>query len=144
MSCFTRYVLMVVFDPKLTYTVAITKKKGPAFLLGKVCFPGGKVEDGESALHAAAREMREETGLHVPLEAWKQVDYIGAEHYELTTFAAVTDALFQARTCESEPVWQLKLASHLQFARSQPNQYAPDFLDSLDKALSQFQLDAVC
>lgn len=132
----TKYVMMVVFDPSLQFVVGITKKKGPAFLLNKVTFPGGRVEDGESSLAAAAREMLEETGLNVPLIDWVKVDHFKASDREMTTYAAVSDKFFCARTCELEPVWQLNVARHQQYAAAQPAQYAPDFLTSLARALS--------
>jgi 8-oxo-dGTP pyrophosphatase MutT (NUDIX family) len=137
---FTKYVCMVVFDPTLTYVIGITKKKGPSFLLNKLTFPGGKVEDGESVLEAARREMREETGLDIPLSAWRQVHVLTAEDRECTTFAAVSDKFFNARTCETEPVWQLQVNSHRGYASNQPAQYAPDFLELLDKSEAPFLL----
>ncbi len=131
---FTEYVVMVVFDPTFQYVVGITKKKGPSFLLEKLCFPGGKVELSEEAILAALREMHEETGLHIPLSAWRQADYFRTEDRGVATFAAVSDQFFTARTCELEPVWQLKVDKHQRYAIERPERYAPDFLDLLAKA----------
>lgn len=135
----TRYVLALAFDPSLEYVVGITKKRGPAFLLGRVCFPGGHVEEGETPAEAVAREMREETDVDIPQAAWQQTDFVAGDGYELTTFAAVSPRVFQARAQEDEPVWQLRVASHREYARRQPDCYAPDFLDSLACALQACQ-----
>lgn len=134
-----KYVMVVVFDPSLGHVLGITKLKGPEFLRGKVSFPGGRVEDGESTQLAASRETFEETGLSVPLGDWIQVDQLIAADREMTTFAAVSDKFFCARKCEVEPVWHLSVSHHQLFAKQQPAQYAPDFLEFLALGLKAAQ-----
>ena len=132
-----RFVMMVVVDLRTGFTVGITKKKGPAFLLGKVTFPGGLVEGDETAAQAATREMKEETGIDVPVSAWVEVSsQTKPSGYELVTLAALSDKVLHARQLENEPVWHLAYERHQAYARNQPDQYAPDFLSSLNDALA--------
>ena len=60
------YINCAVLDQEREHVVLLTKTKGPAFLVGKDNFPGGKMEPGESPAQAAIREVREETGLLIP------------------------------------------------------------------------------
>ncbi len=132
----TRYVLMVVIDPATGFTVGITKKKGPAFLLGRVTFPGGKMEDGESPAQAASREMLEETGVSVPEADWQCIEVRFGDGFELHVLAALSRKVLHARQLEEEPVWHLAYTRHFEYARRQPAQYAPDFVEVLSGALN--------
>lgn len=132
----TRYVLGIVIDPATGFVVGITKKKGPAFLLGKVTFPGGKLEGNESAQAAMTRELAEEAGIDVPERDWRVLSYSETDDYTLTKLVAESSKVLHARTREQEPIWHLAIKSHLRFAATQPNQYAPDFLADLTQALA--------
>jgi 8-oxo-dGTP pyrophosphatase MutT (NUDIX family) len=131
-----RYVLLVVADPACGFAVGITKKKGPAHLLGRITFPGGKIEAGESLKAAASREMLEETGVVVPEADWQVVDSGLAPEYELYKLVAQSDKVLHARQREDEPVWHLAYARHLEYAKAQPAQYVEDFIPTLQAALT--------
>jgi 8-oxo-dGTP pyrophosphatase MutT (NUDIX family) len=126
---------MVVVDPATGFTVGITKKKGPAQLLGRITFPGGKIENGESLRAAASREMLEETGVAVPQANWLEVESVLTPEYELHTLAALSDKVLHAWQRESEPVWHLAYARHLEYAKAQPSEYVDDFIPTLQAAL---------
>ena len=129
------YVLTVVMDPTTGFVVGITKKKGPAFLINKLTFPGGKIEEGESVAVAGSREMLEETGIVIPASDWCQVSKVYRENYSLTVLAAESSKVLHARQLEEEPVWHLAIERHLGYAKVQPDQYVPDFIETLEGAL---------
>ena len=54
----------VVFESKEPYLLVEVRAEGIA-QAGDPCFPGGKIEEGESPAQAASREMEEELGIRV-------------------------------------------------------------------------------
>lgn len=54
---------VVVYAPAKTGRMPMVLKNKPDFLKGVLNLPGGKLEEGESSLEAAARELKEETGI---------------------------------------------------------------------------------
>ncbi len=132
----TQYVLMVVTNAEQDVVVGITKLKGPSFLLKKVTFPGGKMEEGETPEQAASREMLEETSLVIDPGQWQLFDTVLGEDYVLYKLAAETPKVRCARQREEEPVWILDVKPSLEFAAKQPAQYAPDFIPTLQDAMA--------
>lgn len=132
-----RYVLTVVIHPELPYVIGLTKQSGPEFLIGKLTFPGGKIEKDEDIGVAASRELLEETGVQVGSTDWRLVrhDKFRSSDAELYLMAATSRDVFGARSCESEPVWQLATSRHLEYARRTPEKYAPDFIRNLEQSL---------
>lgn len=59
--CYTP--LMRVADHMGTSHVVLILKSKPAWQAGLLNLPGGKIEQGESPIEAARRELKEETGL---------------------------------------------------------------------------------
>lgn len=134
------YVLLVVIDPETGHVVGLRKRRGPEFLRGKLTFPGGKVDEGESIRQAASREMLEETGIAVRPDAWTVVNLVDEERYRLITLAATSDQVLDARQCEEEPVMPLNVNEHLDRASGQPEDYVPDFRPVLYYALETLAL----
>jgi 8-oxo-dGTP pyrophosphatase MutT (NUDIX family) len=130
-----QFCLLVVADLDTGFVVGITKKRGPEFLLNRITFPGGKLEEGESPEQAAARELQEEAGIWVPPQQWLLVESRHADGDTVHVLAAASDRTLYARSREEEPVWHLNIERHLQYCRRQPMQYAPDFEATLRAAL---------
>ena len=102
------YVLTLVFDPRTFHLVTLIKKKGPAFLIGKLTAPGGKrdlLSTGlETPQQAASREIAEETSLHVPESDWSVLTTKQGDWGSLVVLAAPHEGVLHARTMEVEEV----------------------------------------
>lgn len=127
-----QYVLMVVYDPVRDIVVGLLKQRGPSFLIGKLTFPGGKLEQGERPEAAASREIREEAGVIVPDDAWKFV----CRSSTMMVLAAVSTDVLKAVQCDDEPVFVMSVPRQLEYAKRSPESYAPDFMVTLEAALT--------
>ncbi len=61
----TYYVLVYVEKSWVNEEFLVINKNKPDWQKGKKNLPGGKIEDGETALEAAERELKEESNLRV-------------------------------------------------------------------------------
>lgn len=116
-----KYVLMIVIDTERDEVVTLVKTRGPEHLLGKITFPGGRVEASESMAEAAAREMREETGIDIPANDWLYL----ARSEQVGVFIANGPAAL-AETKEDEVVTVMKVSEAVELSRTS-GLYAPDF-----------------
>lgn len=126
------YVLMLVHDPVRDLVIGLLKKRGPAFLVGKLTFPGGKTEPGETPEEACSRETREEAGISVPVDAWQFVARSGV----VIVMAAMSDQVIHARQCDDEPVFVMSVPRQLEYASRAPESYVPDFIVLLEASLA--------
>jgi len=126
------YVLMLVYDPVQNIVIGLLKERGPAFLIGKLTFPGGKLEKGESPEQACSRETKEEAGVSVPVDAWKFVARSGV----VMVMAAISDQVVTARKCDDEPVFVMSVPRQLGYAARTPEAYVPDFIVLLEAGLA--------
>ena len=61
MNTLKRYNIIMIFSTDNSRILFCKRKKPP--YIGKLNFPGGKWEEGESFIEAAYRELKEETGI---------------------------------------------------------------------------------
>jgi mutator protein MutT len=83
-------------------------KRGRAPAMGRWSLPGGRIEAGETAAEAVAREVFEETGLQVQVgDLIGHVDIIGEDrHYVVLDFAAtVVGGIPEAGDDAAEVAW---------------------------------------
>lgn len=136
-----RYVVIAAISPDGERIALLTKDKGPEELIGKVTFPGGRIEEGDTdALAAAQRELLEETGLTAPLEAFKVVHVEANETRELHVVFVSCDVT-TAKTMESERVHVAALRSlPLPAEVRERVAYAPDFFEQLSRVMPDIEL----
>lgn len=86
-----KYTIGAFFNSDFTHVLLIKKIK-PDWQKGKLNFPGGSLEVGESPEQCISREFQEETGLKVAPEEWKNIGIIESQvGYEVYFLAAVWD-----------------------------------------------------
>jgi len=129
------YVCGFCFDERLQRVVLIEKAQ-PAWQAGRLNGVGGKVEPGETAADAMAREFEEEAGVLLrartvdaerrdqdvwtpfcilTLSEGDDADDAGAGEDRVVFYRAVsTDAVHDVRTVESEPIRRIPVRDILQ------------------------------
>ncbi len=103
------YVLALLFTPDRRHVVLMHKTR-PAWQAGRVNAPGGKVVPGETAVAAARRDVREETGADVA--TWEEVLVWEDPVYRMHVVRAFDAGAAAARSMEDQPVF-LAQVEHL-------------------------------
>lgn len=132
-----KYAMVVPLTADLKHVAMVEPLgAGPAFVAGKINYPGGKVEEGESAEHAAARELHEEIGIRVAPHELVQIAYrFKKDDYELTVFAVVVENFNTVGTVHDEVELKYHVDALRESVSAQPNRYVADVLTLLDLAL---------
>ncbi|MGM0769680.1 MAG: Nudix family hydrolase [Pseudomonadota bacterium] len=94
------------------HRVLIARRPDHVHQGGLLEFPGGKVEAGETVRQALVREIREETGLRVPLDSLRPVIEIRHDYGDKQVFLDVwrtDDAAGEAEGREGQPVQWLPI-----------------------------------
>lgn len=133
------YVLIVCLDQAQQNVVTLRKIKGPAAVIGKINFPGGKLELHEEPMHAAIREFHEETGVLLPEQDLSMLCFGGVvDEYALYVYSAKTDLALQASTTEQEIVSVTPIAALPHPESAEARNYSPDFFRLLTKAQTRY------
>lgn len=83
------YTIGIYFQPSLE-SVALLLKNRPAWQAGRYNFPGGHIEEGESAEDCVIREFIEECGITTTKDEWKYIGTIDNEtDYQVEVFTAI-------------------------------------------------------
>lgn len=102
---------------------------------GDICFPGGNMEDGETPLECALREMEEETGIPAAeADILGQFDTLyGFSGYTLYTFvAALPGGILDRTRINEDEVSELFTVPLDFFAETAPENYDVDVVSKVD------------
>lgn len=119
------YVLCIAVNPKNKKTALTFKNRGPAEVVNRWNFPGGKIEVGESIFDAAARELFEETGLKCPPSEFQLYSHRLGEGFSLHSMLVYTEDVEQAYTKEDEEIRVWGLQEAVDSSLKEPNSFAP-------------------
>lgn len=136
-----KYVLCLVVNDKNNF-IGLTKNRGWEFLIGKKTCPGGKIEGDEPLEFASSRELEEETGVWVDPSQWLLAGKKDDDRFELYLMVAKSEAVENAFTKETEPVWVGNLQYHMDRARDKSTQdeYVPDFVEFMTVCLNKLNI----
>lgn len=130
------YVSMLMFSSDATKVVLLTKDK-PAFLAGKLCPVGGKIEAGEQPLEAAIREFFEEAGVTTCAADWHKYALCEGADWLMHCFVSFSDSAFEAHTLTSEPIALHEVATLLASIANNPDLGSPDLISLVGLASQQ-------
>lgn len=99
----TDYVLGFLFTPAMRNVVLITKTK-PEWQAGLLNGVGGKIESGEMPPDAMVREFEEETGVRVPVEAWRHFVRMEGPDWQVYTYVCAHPGAWDVKSPEEESV----------------------------------------
>jgi 8-oxo-dGTP pyrophosphatase MutT (NUDIX family) len=99
----------LVVDPNATHILLIEKNR-PTWQAGLFNGIGGKLEEGETAVEAMARECLEETGLAIAADDWQPLGRLVFSGGSVAIFHAQAD-LSLAQTLTDESVHVLDIAA---------------------------------
>ncbi len=103
-SSVTGYTLVVARAPGSRRALAVRKRR-PSWQAGRLNFPGGHIEAGETPRECVARELREETGVEAPLEAFRPVAHVCRPGgFEMYVFALEHPDVERAQALTDEPL----------------------------------------
>jgi 8-oxo-dGTP diphosphatase len=97
------YVLAIALNAQKS-KILLVRKLTPEWQRGLLNGPGGKIEQGETPLHAMIREFKEETGLLTGDEQWSSMGIVQNEFFKMYVFSLFDDLIYQAKTVEREVV----------------------------------------
>jgi mutator protein MutT len=87
-----QYTIGALFNNDMTKILLIQKVK-PEWQAGKLNFPGGKTEEGETPWQCVSREFEEEAGIKVPAKQWHLIGRIeNAGEYSVDFLAYIHTA----------------------------------------------------
>lgn len=101
----TKYTIGIIFNDTFDKVVLINKKR-PSWQAGRLNFPGGHIEEGETPVECVAREIKEECDLNLPPHTWSHIGQIVNEDvpYTVDIFAA-TAAFSPISMTDEEVAW---------------------------------------
>lgn len=136
----TNYVNTVVFNQDCTQLTYLLKVTGPSFLVNKYNFIGGKVNEGETNVEAAAREVQEEAFIKINAHHLLSISFESGEDWSLETFAIQVDNenFMQAKKNGVESIFISNIEDVFLDSTNNPEKFSNDFIYFLEMALSKF------
>ena len=130
-----QYVLTYVLDESKENVLCLIKESGPAFLIGKINVPGGKIEPKESLQSACSRELFEETGLSIDSKKWINFETYISEEFILYKFCSKIpkSELNKAYTKEKEIIFVDSIKNLRERNAQSPNDFNDDFWFDIHK-----------
>ena len=96
-----RYVLICCQKWDHTNDVLLVRKDKPEWQKGLLNLPGGKIEEGETDIEAAERELKEETG-YVSAVPVRMMGAINDGSNEILCYKAIVPPWLDPKPCEKE------------------------------------------